>query len=89
MGEFWVFSIPKSPNFQSKTLTVKNKNKIFPKFLSPSIIRTYEHQAKKNSRFFGSNVHPRLSIEGVFLYFLSLPSSAANLTRNRGPKPTI
>jgi hypothetical protein len=27
--------------FQSKTLTLKNKNKIFPKFLSLSIITTY------------------------------------------------
>jgi len=26
---------------QSKTLTPKNKNKIFPKFLSPSITTTY------------------------------------------------
>jgi len=27
--------LEKSPIFQSKTLTVKNKNKIFQKFLSP------------------------------------------------------
>jgi hypothetical protein len=53
-------------NFRSKTLTPKNKNKIFPKFLSPSITTTYDPQAKKNSRFFGSKLHTRLIIEGVF-----------------------
>ena len=30
-------------HFQSKTLTPKNKNKIFPKFLSSSITTTYNH----------------------------------------------
>ena len=71
--------------FQSKTLALKNKNKIFQKFLSPFIKTTYKQNAKKNSRIFDSNVHTRLIIEGGFF----LPSSAANLTRNRGPKPTI
>ncbi|MHC4242791.1 MAG: hypothetical protein ACYSU4_10335, partial [Planctomycetota bacterium] len=53
-------------NFQSKTLIVKNKNKIFPKFLSPSINTTYEQHANKNSRIFGSKLHTRLIIEGGF-----------------------
>ncbi len=74
---------------QSKTLTLKNKNKIFPKFLSPSITKSYEQRAPKNAQIFDSKLHTRLIIEGVFFYSLSLPSSAANLTRNRGPKPTI
>jgi len=53
--------------FRSKTLTLKNKNKIFPKFLSPFIKMIYECQAKKNARFFGSILHIRLIIEaGVF-----------------------
>ena len=45
--------IEKSGNFRSKTLALKNKNKIFPKFLSPSIITTYEHQVHsgKSRRF--------------------------------------
>jgi hypothetical protein len=37
------------PHFQSKTLTVKNKNINFQNFLSPFFIMAYEHQAKKNS----------------------------------------
>jgi hypothetical protein len=59
----------KSPIFQSKTLTVKNKNKIFPKFLSPSITTSYGHKALKNARFFGSKLHTRLIIEAQFLEF--------------------
>jgi len=39
-----VLSTEKSRNFQSKTLTLKNKNKIFQKFLSPLLKTTYEHQ---------------------------------------------
>jgi hypothetical protein len=34
--------------FQSKTLTLKNKNKIFQKFLSPFNITIYESQASEN-----------------------------------------
>jgi hypothetical protein len=51
---------------QSKTLTVKNKNKIFQKFLSPFLKTTYEQYAVKYSRFFGSKLHTHLIIEGVF-----------------------
>jgi hypothetical protein len=58
--------------FRSKTLTVKNKNKIFQKFLSPSTTTTYEPRPKKNSRFFGSKLHTRLIIEAVF--FLPAPT---------------
>jgi hypothetical protein len=53
-------------NFRSKTLTLKNKNKIFQKFLSPSITTTYKKSAQNKSQFFGSKLHTRLSIEGVF-----------------------
>jgi hypothetical protein len=51
---------------QSKTLTLKNKNEIFPKFLSPSIKTSYEHPASKIETFFGSNLHTPLIIEVVF-----------------------
>jgi len=59
---------------QSKTLTLKNKNKIFPKFLSPSTKTTYGPQAPKNDRFFGSKLSTHLIIEAVF--FLALPANA-------------
>jgi len=62
--------------FQSKTLTVKNKNKIFPEFLSPSITMSYRPRAQKNNQNFGSKLHIRLIIEGVFFYSLSLPAAA-------------
>jgi len=52
--------------FRSKTLTVKNKNKIFPKFLSPSIKTTYGPRASENGRNFDSKLHTRLIIEAVF-----------------------
>jgi hypothetical protein len=51
---------------QSKTLTPKNKNKIFPKFISPSITTTYELHVTKNAQIFDSKLHTRLIIEGVF-----------------------
>ena len=51
--------------FQSKTLTVKNKNKIFPKFLSPSITTTYSPRASGNGRIFDSKVPTRLIIEAL------------------------
>jgi len=52
--------------FQSKTLTLKNKNKIFPKFLSPYITRIYKISTPKNARIFGSKLSTRLIIEAVF-----------------------
>ena len=55
---------PKSSNFQSKTLTAKNKNINFQKFLSPFIKKSYEQQAQKNSKIFDSYVHIALIIEG-------------------------
>jgi glutaredoxin 2 len=58
-----VFSVAK---YQSKTLTPKNKNKIFPKFLSPSITKSYSRKAQKNAQNFGSKLHIRLIIEGCF-----------------------
>jgi hypothetical protein len=53
-------------DFRSKSVTQKNKNKILPKFLSPSITSTYGVPAQKNAKIFGSNLHTRLIIEGVF-----------------------
>jgi hypothetical protein len=52
--------------YQSKTRIVKNKNKIFPKFLSPSIIKAYGIHSAKYDYFFGSKLHTRLIIEGDF-----------------------
>ena len=48
----------KTPKFQSKTLTPKNKNKIFPKFLSPSITTTYKHDGHsgKSRRLFSISI---------------------------------
>jgi hypothetical protein len=43
---------------QSKTLTVKNKNKIFPKFLSPFPTTCYKNPASKNSQIFGQKRTP-------------------------------
>jgi hypothetical protein len=60
-----VSSIDKRAIFQSKTLTVKNKNKIFPKFLSPYPASSYKNPASKIETFFGSNLHTRLIIERV------------------------
>jgi len=56
-----------SKNFRSKTLTVKNKNKIFQNFLSPSITTTYELRASKNGKIFDSKLHTRLIIEALLL----------------------
>jgi hypothetical protein len=64
-GDFQVSSLHNSPIFQSKTLTLKNKNKIFPKLLSPFYIKRYEHSAKNNNQIFDSNLHTRLIIEGL------------------------
>jgi hypothetical protein len=50
--------------FQSKTLTLKNKNKIFPKFLSPFTTTIYGQQSKKNGQIFDSKLHTPLIIEG-------------------------
>ena len=50
-------------------LTVKNKNKIFQNFLSPSIKTTYGPHASENSCFFDSKLHTRLIIEAVFCEF--------------------
>ena len=55
---FWIF--------QSKTLTVKNKNKIFPKFLSPYYTLIYKNPASKNAQIFDSKLHTRLIIEAGF-----------------------
>jgi hypothetical protein len=52
--------------FQSKTLTLKNKNLNFQNFLSPSIITIYGPRAPKNARIFDSKLHTHLIIEGVF-----------------------
>jgi hypothetical protein len=54
--------------FQSKTLTLKNKNKIFPKFLSPFHITSYGPRTPENERIFGSKLHTPLFIEGMFFY---------------------
>jgi len=51
---------------RSKTLTLKNENKIFPKFLSPSITTSYKNPASKIETFFDSKLPTRLIIEGVF-----------------------
>ena len=58
--------IEKSRFFQSKTLTVKNKNLKFSNFLSPFLIETYERHAIKYSRIFDSKLHTRLIIEAGF-----------------------
>jgi len=52
---------------QSKTLTPKNKNKIFPKFLSPYSTSSYKNPASKIETFFGSKLSTPLIIEAVFL----------------------
>jgi len=54
--------------FQSETLTLKNKNKIFLKFLSPYPASSYKNPASKIETFFDSKLHTRLIIEGVFFY---------------------
>jgi len=65
LKKFEIHIIP--GQFQSKMLTVKNKNINFQIFLSPSIKTTYEPQSVKNSKTFGSKLHTRLIIEaGVF-----------------------
>jgi len=77
---------------QSKTPTLKNKNKIFPKFLSPYSTSSYKNPASKIETFFGSKLSTPLIIEAVFLlpeFTHSLSPGAANLACNRGPKPTI
>ena len=50
-------------NFQSKTLTPKNKNKIFSKFLSPFPTLSYKNPVSKIETFFDSKLHTRLIIE--------------------------
>ena len=57
----------KTRNFQSKTLTLKNKNLNFQNFLSPFSISSYKNPASKIETFFDSNLHTRLIIEGKFL----------------------
>ena len=57
--------VEKSSNFRSKTLTFKNKNKIFAKFLSPFWKTSYESQVTKNSEIFVPKPHIRLIIEGL------------------------
>ena len=52
-------------NFRSKTLTVKNKNKIFQIFLSPFSATSYKISSPKKMAFFGSKLHTRLSIEAL------------------------
>jgi hypothetical protein len=65
--------LEKSPIFQSKTLTLKNKNLNFQNFLSPFQITTYGPHAPKNTRIFDSKLPIRLIIEGgIFLPVLSL-----------------
>jgi len=59
------------PIFQSKTLTLKNKNKIFPKFLSPTMTTTYEKRDKKKSCFIDSKLPTHLIIEAL-LFCLGL-----------------
>jgi hypothetical protein len=51
--------------FQSKTLTPKNKNKIFPKFLSPLFRTAYGPRAPENELIFDSKLHTRLIIEAL------------------------
>ncbi len=51
---------------QSKTLTLKNKNEIFQKFLSPSLTTTSGPRTPKNERIFSSNLHTHLIIEAGF-----------------------
>ena len=69
---FSVSSVLSVAKIRSKTLTLKNKNKIFTIFLSPFIKMTYEQKAQKNARIFDSKLHTRLSIEGLFF---SLPGN--------------
>jgi len=64
--EFSESSVCSVAKYQSKTLTPKNKNKIFPKFLSPLPTSSYENPASKIKTFFGSKVSTRLIIEAVF-----------------------
>jgi len=54
------------PKKQSKTLTLKNKNKIFPKFLSPLSTSSYKNTVSKIETFFGSKAGIGLIIEAVF-----------------------
>ena len=54
--------------FQSKTLTPKNKNKIFPNFLSPYNTSSYKISAPKKAQIFDSKLSTRLIIEAVFFY---------------------
>lgn len=61
--------IARLPQLQSKTHIVKNKNKIFPIFLSPFLTESYACQASKYDRFFGSKVSTHLIIEALFLEF--------------------
>jgi hypothetical protein len=64
---FSVLSVAKkSTRFQSKTLTPKNKNQIFQNFLSPSKTKSYGPRAPENEQIFGSKLHTRLIIEGLF-----------------------
>ena len=65
--------------FQSKTLTVKNKNKIFPKFLSPFLILSYKNQASKIETFFDSNLHTYLIIEGLLFSLKGVVLNFGNL----------
>ncbi|MDT8303673.1 MAG: hypothetical protein RQ760_19485, partial [Sedimentisphaerales bacterium] len=46
----------------------KNKNKIFPKFLSSYPVSSYKIPASKIETFFGSILHTHLIIEGAFFY---------------------
>jgi len=58
-------SIESGGQFRSKTLTLKNKNKIFPKFLSPYSTLIYKISILKNSQFLGSNLHIALIMEAL------------------------
>ena len=76
---------------------VKNKNKIFPKFLSPYPASSYKNPASKVETFFGSNLHTRLIIEGVFWnlpsigahLLLSLPSDVLTCSSAGGRGPSV
>ena len=51
------------PIFQSKTLTLKNKNLKSQNFLSLFLTKSYKSQVTKYNRIFDSKLHTRLIIE--------------------------
>ncbi|MHC4244145.1 MAG: hypothetical protein ACYSU4_17195, partial [Planctomycetota bacterium] len=67
-------------SLRSKTLIPKNKNKIFPKFLSPYYRKSYAPHNPKKWLIFRSKLHTRLIIEGL-LFSLSAKTRSIYETR--------